>query len=176
MVKFYSKKDSRLIEKAVIFLVAEYSKSGFNKKPVIFHSLKVACLLAENGSPATTVAAAVLHDLLEDSQVTAKQIQKKFGRKIANLVTAVSFKPKIKGKIKQYQEMFKRTKSAGFEALMIKGADLLDNSAYYNFGTDKATKQLLMDKLMYFLRISKPKLKKTTMFKELRRRHRALLP
>ncbi len=175
MVNFYSKKDSRLIEKAIIFLVTEYSRSGFNKKPVIFHSLRVACLLAESGLPATTVAAAVLHDLLEDSKVTVKQIQKKFGSKIADLVTAVSFKPEVNDKVKQYQEMFERTRIAGFEALMIKCADILDNSTYYNYNNKKKVECLLVDKLLYFMKIAEPKLKKIRIYKELKMRCQLLL-
>lgn len=175
MTKRYSKKENQLIEKAIVFLVAEYSKSGFNDKPVIFHSLRVACLLAENGSPATTVMAAVLHDLLEDSQVTLRQIEKKFGVNIAKLVSAVSFKPQIQNKIKRYQEMFKRTKAGGSEALMIKCADMLDNSNYYSFGDNEALEQLLMYKLKYFLHIAEPQLKKSSLFRDLKKRYRVLL-
>jgi GTP pyrophosphokinase len=175
MVKFYSKKDSQLIEQAVIFLVNEYTKSGINEKPVIFHSLRVAFLLAENESPAVTVTAAILHDLLKDSRVTAKQIQKKFGEKIAELVVAASFKSQIKDKVKQYQEMFKRTRVGGQQALIIKCADILDNSNYYSLVNNQTDKQLLIDKQKYFLRIAEPRLKKTPLFQELKKRHRVLL-
>ena len=175
MEKAYSKKDSQIIENAMIFLMTEYLKSGFNEKPVIFHSLKVACSLAENGSPATTIAAATLHDLLEDSEITIKDLEKKFGKKISNLVSAVSFKTKIKDKKKQYQEMFKRTKNAGKEALMIKCADILDNSNYYRFGNNPEMEKILMQKLEYFIKIAEPKLKNENLFIKLKERQQKLL-
>ncbi len=175
MGKAYSKKDSQIIENAMIFLMTEYLKSGFNKKPVIFHSLKVACLLAENGSPATTIAAAALHDLLEDSKVTIENLKRKFGKKISNLVSAVSFKKEIKNQKKQYQEMFKRTKNAGKEALMIKCADILDNSNYYLFGNNPGMEKVLMQKLEYFIKIADQKLKNESLFKKLKERHQKLL-
>ncbi|MBU1092435.1 HD domain-containing protein [Patescibacteria group bacterium] len=175
MAKRYTKKESQLIEKAIAFLVVEYTKSGFNEKPVIFHSLRVACRLVEAGSPAATVAAAVLHDLLEDSHVTAKQMQKSFGKKITDLVSVVSFKPQIQNKTKQYQEMFKRTQAGGPEALIIKCADILDNSDYYILGNNQAAEQLLMDKLKYFLQIAELQLRKTSLFQDLKKRYQMLL-
>jgi GTP pyrophosphokinase len=107
--------------------------------------------------------------------VTAKQIQKKFGEKIAELVVAASFKSQIKDKVKQYQEMFKRTRVGGQQALIIKCADILDNSNYYSLVNNQTDKQLLIDKQKYFLRIAEPRLKKTPLFQELKKRHRVLL-
>ncbi|HEX2787756.1 MAG TPA: HD domain-containing protein [Ignavibacteria bacterium] len=163
----YTKSEIALIEKAISFLVKQYSITGFNKKPVIFHSLKVAYSLIELNLDAEIIIAAILHDLLEDSKVTSKQIQKNFNKDIARLVEAVSFNPYIKDKEEQYIEMFIRTKKAGFPALAVKCADLLDNSNYYQFERNKKSKKLLLDKLSYFLKISKEELKDFLLYKEL---------
>lgn len=175
MSKKYTKTENKTIEKAIRFLVDEYARSGFNEKPVIFHSLRVACLLVENNAAAKTVVAAILHDLIEDSEVKIESIKKIFGSSVAKLVKAVSFKSDIKDKKRQYQEMFARTKKSGIEALMIKCADILDNSTYYSFGKNKFSEDILMDKLKYFLKISESNLKNFKLFLELKRRQKMLL-
>lgn len=175
MSRPYTKQENELIEKAINFLVKEYNKSGFNEKPVIFHSLRVACRLVEIDAPAPTVAAAVLHDLTEDSKTTLNQISHIFGKEIAQLVDAVSFKPDIEDKKKQYEEMFERTKKAGKQALIIKCADILDNSDYYSFGKNKEPEDLLMNKLNYFLKMAKPVIGKDILFKKLKDKDKTLL-
>jgi guanosine-3',5'-bis(diphosphate) 3'-pyrophosphohydrolase len=175
MSRKYTKTENEIIEKAILFLVNEYTKNGFNEKPVIFHSMRVACLLVENNAIAKTVVAALLHDLIEDSEVKLKLIESKFGSPVAKLVDAVSFKPDIKDKKCQYQEMFARTKKSGIEALMIKCADILDNSTYYNFGKNKFSEDIILDKLKYFLTLSKSKLKNYKLFIELKQRQKLLL-
>lgn len=112
------------------------------------------------------MAAAILHDLLEDSKITPKQIEKHFNKTISKLVEAVSFNPYIKDKEEQYIEMFIRAKKAGFAALVIKCADLLDNSYYYNLG-NKNYKKILIDKLSHFIEISRMELKDFPLYKKL---------
>lgn len=175
MARIYSHQDNELVEKAVVFLVNEYSKTGFNKKPVIFHSLRVACKLAEIGESSSVVAAAALHDLLEDSSVTFKLLQQEFGKGVADLVVAVSFKAKIEDKTRQYQEMLARTKAGGRNALIIKCADLLDNSDYYQLEKNRQARKILLKKLKYFIKLAELQLKNDILFKKLKKRHRELI-
>lgn len=171
----YTKAESEIIEKAIIFLVTEYGKTGFNEKPVIFHSLRVACKLAEIDASATIVAGAILHDLIEDSNVNFEQIKNNFSDDVATLVDAVSFRPNISDKEERYKEMFERTKNAGQEALMIKCADILDNSDYYSFGNNRDSENLLLRKVEHFLTIAEPQISSFFLFRLLKERYQTLL-
>ncbi|MFA6228285.1 MAG: HD domain-containing protein [Patescibacteria group bacterium] len=141
------------LEKAVKFLVEEYGRTGNNPKPVVLHSLRMAIYLLEAGCSYETAAAAILHDLLEDAGVSLERIKSEFGERIAEIVGAVSFDPKIDDPQKNYQEMFDRAKTCGREALLVKAADLLNNSCYYGLASaDK--QQSLWGKVEYFLTLT----------------------
>lgn len=174
MGKRYSKAENELIESSITFLVEEYGKTGVNEKPVIFHSLRVACLLVSANASATTVTAAVLHDLIEDSQIELREIKNRFGAEVATLVDAVSFKSVILDKKKQYIDMFQRTIRVGREATLIKCADILDNTDYYSFGNDRASEELLLNKLEYFFKMAKPEIGTFELFRKLRLRYSEL--
>lgn len=62
----------------------------------IGHCVHVAEHILELGMDATLVAAALLHDTIEDTKVTASDLEKEFGPEIANLVEGVSKLGKIK--------------------------------------------------------------------------------
>lgn len=56
----------------------------------LIHPLEVARILAEMGLDPVTVAAALLHDVLEDSSLDRETLERNFGREVANLVEGVS--------------------------------------------------------------------------------------
>ena len=56
----------------------------------LIHPLEVARILAEMGLDAVTVAAALLHDVLEDSSLDRAYLEKNFGPEVANLVEGVT--------------------------------------------------------------------------------------
>jgi len=175
MAKRYTKEENDLIESAITFLVDEYRKSGNNPKPVIFHSLRVSMKLADLGEDAAIVVAALLHDLIEDSDISPQQISQEFSVEIANLVDSVSFKPNITDKHEQYREMFKRTVSHGLPAMKIKCVDILDNSEYYAFGNNKEAEKLLLAKLEYFLDVTQEYLNEFTPYNELCEKYKKIL-
>lgn len=175
MVANYTKADNEFIEKAIIFLVTEFGKTGSNEKPVIFHSLRVACKLAEVDASATIVTTAILHDLIEDTNVDFERIKNNFGDDVATLVDAVSFRPNISDKEERYKEMFERTKNAGPDALKIKCADILDNSSYYSFDLDQEHEKRLLNKLKYFLFIAELQIDTFPLFQLLKDRYQTLL-
>lgn len=59
------------------------------------HPLEVASLLDRSGYPDHVVAAAVLHDVLEDTDVERAELETRFGRQVADLVAVVSDDPAI---------------------------------------------------------------------------------
>lgn len=140
----------REMDKAFIFLAENMSKSGHNPKPVVTHSIMVATTLYELNYSRNIVIAAVLHDLIEDSDVTEKEIEAGFGKEISDLVSALSFDPKIEDKREQTQEHFNRIRTFGKSAALIKTADLYCNLPFVNYVNDFNTHSYLQYKYQLF--------------------------
>jgi len=66
-------------------------------EPYIYHPLAVARILAEMRLDATTLCAAILHDVIEDTSVGKEEIARLFGRDVAELVDGVSKFQKVEG-------------------------------------------------------------------------------
>jgi GTP pyrophosphokinase len=91
-VKAYLPADrARFVERALVFARKAHDgqvrKSG---EPFIEHPIATATQLAEMRMDATTLAAALLHDVMEDCGVTFKQLEKEFGPEVARLVDGVT--------------------------------------------------------------------------------------
>ena len=67
--------------------MGQYRETG---EPYIVHPLKVAEILAEIGVESNIIAAAILHDVVEDTDYTIDDIKKEFGEQIAKYVYAVT--------------------------------------------------------------------------------------
>jgi GTP pyrophosphokinase len=97
------------------------------------HSIQTAAILAEIGMRSKTTAAALLHDVPEDTKVTLAEIRKKFGNEIANLVDGITKlgKFKLRGDKKEVQlENLRKIFLAMAEdirVVLIKLADRLHN-------------------------------------------------
>lgn len=61
-----------------------------NGSPYIVHLLSVSALVLENGGSEDEAIAALLHDCVEDVNVKASQIKKRFGKEVAAIVQAVT--------------------------------------------------------------------------------------
>lgn len=89
--------DLTLIKSAYEFAAAAHAgqqrKSG---EPYIVHPLATALRLAELNLDAPTIAAALLHDVAEDTSYTIKDIRERFGEEIAFLVEGVTKLDKIR--------------------------------------------------------------------------------
>lgn len=105
-VSYYSEKDATLLKKAYVFAAQAHKgqvrRSG---EPYLSHPLEVTSMLADLGLDKTTLAAGLLHDVLEDTDVTAEELQKAFGKDIAHLVEGVT-------KISRVQEASPETRQA----------------------------------------------------------------
>jgi GTP pyrophosphokinase len=98
----------------------------------IEHPLAVARVLAEMEMDRATIAAAILHDVVEDTVVTAEQVSEKFGPEIAQLVegvtklTRIPYQSKEDAQVENLRKMF-MAMAKDIRVIIIKLADRLHN-------------------------------------------------
>ncbi|MDO8523830.1 MAG: HD domain-containing protein [bacterium] len=106
----------------------EKRKSG---KPYIIHPHRIALTLAELGMDRETIIAGILHDTLEDTKLTAEEIEQKFGATVRFLVEGVTKISKLKYRgVERHVESLRRLLVAtanDIRVIIIKLADRLDN-------------------------------------------------
>jgi len=146
------------MDEALHYVSSNLLISGRNSKPVLFHSFKVAFRLYELNYDENVVISAVLHDLIEDTDITYEDIKSKYGKEIADIVSAVSFDPKIDDKLEQARRLFENCLNCGKAALLIKCSDLIDNIDFIIFVDDKEKRIELLKKHKLFIEMSKNEL------------------
>jgi (p)ppGpp synthase/HD superfamily hydrolase len=169
----YLKYDKQ-IEEAIKFLIFSVQESNKNSKPVILHSIRIGIHLYNLGFNKNIVITAILHDVIEDTNVKIEEVESKFGKKIAKLVKANSFNESIKDKTERYKDNFERCYKAGKDALIVKTADFFDNIDYYHLASTKELTKWLLKKLKYFLDTSKGILKDESIYKELIKKYKRI--
>jgi (p)ppGpp synthase/HD superfamily hydrolase len=102
-------------------------RNGSGGMPYIEHPRAVASLLAEHGFAEEVLAAALLHDVVEDSEATVEELRARFGEPVAGLVDALSDDESIEDYRERKGEHRERVSTAGEDALAIYGADKLTN-------------------------------------------------
>ena len=93
--------------------------------PFIVHPIEVGMLLYESGAPDEVIAAGVLHDTLEKTDATAYDIYARFGRRVGDIVCAVSHDPGIAGYTRRKAALREQVANAGDDALTVFAADKL---------------------------------------------------
>ena len=89
--------DLDLIRSAWAFSIQQHQgQRRASGEVYISHPLEVAQVLAELKMDATAIAAGLLHDAVEDTDVTAAEISKRFGEQVAHIVEGVTKLDKIK--------------------------------------------------------------------------------
>lgn len=89
----------------------------------MLHPLEVASLLARSRYPDHVIAAAVLHDVLEDTNAEQADLEKRFGTEVCRLVALVSDDPAIPGEEERKEDVRERVRRAGGYALVVYAAD-----------------------------------------------------
>lgn len=85
------KYDLPLIERAFqVALKAHGDQKRESGEPYITHPIEVACIVVELGMDSESVAAALMHDVVEDTDLELEDIEKMFGHEIANLVDGLT--------------------------------------------------------------------------------------
>ncbi|WP_175411528.1 bifunctional (p)ppGpp synthetase/guanosine-3',5'-bis(diphosphate) 3'-pyrophosphohydrolase [Streptomyces sp. TRM64462] len=105
----------------------QFRKSG---EPYITHPLAVTLILAELGAETTTLTASLLHDTVEDTEVTLDQVREQFGDEVAYLVDGVTKLEKVDYGAAAEPETFRKMLLAtgnDVRVMSIKLADRLHN-------------------------------------------------
>jgi len=161
-----TKEEEEQIEDALTYLVNQFEATGDNPKPVILHSTRLAMDLYDRGYSTAIVTAAFLHDLIEDTSVEADNIREDFDEHIVEIVQATSFDRRIEDRYERFEDTFSRCKDQGREALIVKAADILDNSDYYHLATSDEDREYLLSKMQRFIEIARSDIESEPIFED----------
>ena len=126
--------DTKLIIKAYNYAKEKHGtqcrKSG---EPYIIHPVQVAYILADIGLDEATICAALLHDVVEDTEVTHEDLVRDFGEEIATMVAGVTKLGELRyqasteeRQVENYRKMF-LAMGKDIRVIIIKLADRLHN-------------------------------------------------
>ena len=133
----YSNQEFKIIEEA--FLFAENKHNGQKRKSgedYILHPLRVAIEVSKLKLDLSSVSAALLHDILEDTATTSEELKNKFGEEILFLVESLSHLTRLKRKANYKNKTIGRVENLrnlilssakDVRVILIKIIDRLDN-------------------------------------------------
>ena len=127
-------------------------KSG---EPYIFHPLSVAKIAAkEIGLGALAIKCALLHDVVEDSEIKLEEIENLFGRKVSNIIDGLTkISDLVDGASSIQAENFRKmllTLSDDVNVILIKLADRLDNMRTLEHLEDRKRKKIASETLYIY--------------------------
>ncbi len=156
----YKDKDITLLKKAYVFAAkAHRGQTRRSGVPYLSHPLEVANMLAEMKLDRTTLVAGLLHDVLEDTDVTALELKEAFGQEVADLVEGVT-------KISRVQESSPEARQAesirkiifamtdDLRVIFIKLADRIHNLKTLKFLAEAKQKQIARETLEIYAPIA----------------------
>ena len=137
--EYHPNTDEQLIQKAYIFAKTSHgNQKRHSGEPYFSHPLAVAEILTELKLDQESIITALLHDLVEDTEVTLQEVEKQFGEQIAQLVDGVTKLSKIESiptndRVAENFRKLTLAMSKDIRVLLIKLADRLHNmrTLYY---------------------------------------------
>ncbi len=140
-IEQFSEKEVAIVDRA--FNIAKERHNGQKRssgEPYIIHPVAVAKIVMDYGMDYQSVAAAMLHDTVEDTDLTLEEVKKEFGEETATLVDGLTKLGKvpldIKDKEEQQAENVRKmllAMSEDIRVIIIKLADRLHNIRTLNF-------------------------------------------
>ena len=145
--------DAVLIEEAYEYARAlhegQYRKSG---EPYIIHPVSVAIILADLGMDDNAIVAGLLHDVVEDTDCSSLDLERKFNKEVAFLVEGVTKLDKIQCNSKEerqlesYRKMF-IAMAQDVRVIIIKLADRVHNMRTMSFQSPEKQKSIARETL-----------------------------
>ncbi len=144
--------DKTLVERAYEFAKkAHEGHTRYSGEPYFIHPAAVAKHLAELGMDAQTVAAALLHDAIEDAMATSEDVEREFGAEVLFLVEGVTKlgKHKYQG-TERHAESLRRllvATAADVRVLIVKLADRYHNMTTLEHVPEEKRKRIALETL-----------------------------
>ena len=146
-----TKKNRNQVENALEFSIkmhhGQIRKSGL---PFVSHCIDVANILIDWNMDHTTVVSALLHDVVEDTDVKLSDILEEFGPDVANLVDGVTKVENIAFRSKEHKQAENFTKlflslAKDLRVIIIKFADRLNNMETIQYLTSNKRKEIALE-------------------------------
>lgn len=157
LIKEYNPESIETVKKA--YELAEYLHKGQyrqSREAYISHPLNVSYILAEMHADCDTICAGLLHDTLEDTNITKEEIAELFNQNVANLVDGVTKLAKMNFSSKEEQQLANTRKiitsiTEDVRIIIIKLADRLHNMRTLEFKTPFKQKENALETIDIFV-------------------------
>lgn len=144
LIQYLSEQQIAEIREAYLFGKKAHGKQlRFTGEPYITHPLAVALILAQMRMDPQTIMAAILHDVIEDTPIEQAEIEKKFGKEVADLVdgvtklTQIHFENYAQAQAENFRKMV-MAMASDIRVILVKLADRLHNMrTLYGLPPDK---------------------------------------
>ncbi len=149
----FTERETNQLRKAYIFAASAHKgQSRRSGEPYLSHPLEVANMLADLKLGPTTLAAGLLHDVLEDTAVTLPQLQKAFGQEVASQVEGVTKISRVQESSPERQQAETIRKiilamTVDLRVIFIKLADRLHNLKTLKFLSPEKQKRIAKETL-----------------------------
>lgn len=156
----YTSEEFAVLQKAYDYAArAHEGQKRASGEPYFIHPCAVAEILVDLGLDAPTIAAALLHDVIEDTSITAEDIKREFGEEVLTLVSGVTKLDKIvfKSREEEEAENFRKifiAMAKDIRVIIIKLADRLHNMRSLNFLSEERQKRMARETLEIFCPIA----------------------
>ncbi len=150
---YYEHADTELINRAYVYSArmhqGQLRRSG---DPYFIHPVSVADIIAQLHLDTASICAALLHDVIEDTQITPEELSREFGKEITFLVEGVTKLGKVNfgSREDREAESFRKmllAMSRDIRVLLVKLADRLDNMRTLHYMTVEAQERIARETL-----------------------------
>jgi len=147
--------DFNLINKAIYFAKkyhdGQLRKSG---EPFYTHPLEVAYMISDYNLKTDVITASILHDIIEDTEVTVRMIQDTFGQRIAEMVDRLTRDRPDGSKLSVGEILNNSYQEKDREVLLIKLFDRLHNMQTLGVKSPEKIKKIADETLLIFIALA----------------------
>ena len=146
--KYHPSDDISVIEQAYkLALAAHKDQKRKSGEPYIIHPLSVAIILADLEMDKETIVAGILHDIVEDTEISIQEVEARFGHETAALVDGVTKLGELKYQVDKVEEQAENLRkmflamAKDIRVIIVKLADRLHNMRTLKYMTREKQKE-----------------------------------